>query len=223
MKKSQSYLFFAGTATCKILNTLRFVPWEIRDSDRVLNCILPLLNYNTVLILSAFVKVNWIQKQRENHSRSSRAGLIARRSIKPSGFPLRVPAELLNSSSQVTFLCDLADGGTKLGKNQDFAEKSVFFIKEEEKCLTVSTSRQVVKGSRMEGLLFFNRNGNSNPRFISRNTNVCMQSTLQINLQFPLLFLKQVQKTKFAGTKARVTSVICTNYFRRSHCGDDFF
>lgn len=59
-KKPEPSLSFAGAATFKILNTLGFSPWEIRDSDRVLNCILPLLNYHAALILSACVKVNWI-------------------------------------------------------------------------------------------------------------------------------------------------------------------
>lgn len=127
----------------------------------------------------------------------------------------------MNSSRQVTFLCDLAGGTTKLGKNQDFAENSAFLIKEEEKCLIVLISRQVVKGSRMERVPFFNRNGKSNPLPMSIQVFAYRAQCKEICNSHSSLS-NRFKKTTAAATKAKITSVTCTNYFRWSHCGDCF-
>lgn len=106
----------------------------------------------------------------------------------------------------------MAGGTAKLGKNQDIAENSAFFIKEEEKCLTVPTSRQVVKGSGTERLGYKCR--------------LQMQLHAEHTENKPAIPSPLCQtasrKPHLQPQKLRVTSVTCTNYFRRPHCRDYF-
>lgn len=69
----------------------------------------------------------------------------------------------------------------------------------------IQTSGKKIKtGDFCSYAAFANWDGSSNPLSISKDTNVCMQSTLQINLQFPLLFVKQVHRNHICSHKSKI-------------------
>lgn len=118
-------------------------------------------------------------------------------------------------------------GGTvKLGKNQDIAESSAFFIKEEEKCLTVPTSSGKNVKNREAAVL--QQKWELKP-IVHKQGYKCrlqMQLHAEHTENKPAIPSPLCQtgsgKPHLQPQKQRVTSVTCTNYFRRPHCRDYF-